>query len=127
MNAEELKKAKAICEAATEGKWEEHGYLVTSSTYDEKGVITDITRICELPEDADKYELEDGIYNCQFIAFARTALPAALDEIERLQKENAIMSEALEKLSRLGAGDRLGNSDGNCIAQRALKEAKVDK
>jgi len=85
MNAEEIKKARDICDRASENP---------------------------------------RLYSSEIVF---TVLPAALDEIEWLQKENAIMSEALEKLSRLGAGDRLGNSDGNCIAQRALKEAKGDK
>lgn len=33
----------------------------------------------------------------------------------------AVYQEALERLARLGNGDRLGNSDGNRIAQRALE------
>jgi archaellum biogenesis ATPase FlaH len=32
------------------------------------------------------------------------------------------LTETLEKLSRLGNGDELGNSEGNMIARQALKE-----
>ena len=59
-------------------------------------------------------------------------------KFKSLQAENAIFKEesrkqyflaeryreALEKLSKLGNGDQLGNSDGNRIAQQALKEEK---
>lgn len=38
--------------------------------------------------------------------------------------EIAIYKDALERLSRLGNGDYLGNSDGNVIAQAALTHAK---
>jgi hypothetical protein len=34
---------------------------------------------------------------------------------------------ALNKLARLGMGDRLGNSDGNLIAQEALGIGRYDK
>lgn len=87
----------------------------------------ELKKVREICETAEWNLRDNGDIGIEFIEFVRTALPAALGEIERLQKENEIMSEALEKLSRLGAGDRLGNSDGNCIAQRALKEAKGDE
>ena len=35
--------------------------------------------------------------------------------------------EALEKLARLGNGDRYGNSDGNMIALTTLAELKGEK
>lgn len=35
-----------------------------------------------------------------------------------------VLVEALEKLSRLGNGNRLGNSDGNVMAQQALTRAE---
>ena len=40
-----------------------------------------------------------------------------LDRIKRLE-------DALERLSKLGNGDKLGNSDGNIIAQEALKQSR---
>ena len=57
------------------------------------------------------------------IAVMGQAFSKAVEALEA----NAIMREALEKLSRLGNGDRLGNSEGNCIAQSALEQAKGDK
>lgn len=37
-----------------------------------------------------------------------------------------VLINALEKLTRLGAGDSYGNSDGNVIAQQALAVAVPD-
>jgi hypothetical protein len=42
-------------------------------------------------------------------------------KIAELERQLAEATEALEKLARLGNGDRYGNSDGNVIAQQALK------
>ncbi|MGR3179865.1 MAG: hypothetical protein ACUZ8E_17635 [Candidatus Anammoxibacter sp.] len=39
-----------------------------------------------------------------------------------LIKKNGKLVDALDKLSRLGNGNMLGNSDGNLIAQSALSE-----
>ena len=44
----------------------------------------------------------------------------AADYIEKLEQQLAELREALEKLARLGNGDRYGNSEGNVIAQNAL-------
>lgn len=43
-----------------------------------------------------------------------------LDDYNDLLVVNDKMTSALEKLARLGNGDRYGNSDGNVIAQQAL-------
>ena len=40
--------------------------------------------------------------------------------IAELEQQLAELREALEKLARLGNGDRYGNSEGNVIAQNAL-------
>lgn len=50
----------------------------------------------------------------------------ALAEIVRLRLLNVELVEALEKLARLGNGDRYGNSTGNDIAKAALAKAKGD-
>jgi hypothetical protein len=42
----------------------------------------------------------------------------------RLIREAPNMFEALEKLAKLGNGDKYGNSEGNLIARAALKQAK---
>ena len=44
-------------------------------------------------------------------------------ELARLKKENQIFHSALVELSCLGNGPHYGNSEGNCIAQKAIKEA----
>jgi len=45
-------------------------------------------------------------------------------KIVELEKQNAKLVKALEKLSRLGNGDKVGNSIGNQIAIAALKEVQ---
>ena len=42
--------------------------------------------------------------------------------IAELQSQLDKYKTALEKLARLGNGDRYGNSEGNCIAQQALEQ-----
>jgi len=44
-------------------------------------------------------------------------------ELRRLHKVNAELVAALDKLARLGNGDRYGNSIGNTIAQKAIAKA----
>jgi hypothetical protein len=51
----------------------------------------------------------------------------AADRIEELEAKLAKAVEALEKLARLGNGDRYGNSDGNTIARTTLAELKGEK
>jgi hypothetical protein len=47
----------------------------------------------------------------------------AAAELRRLHEVNAELLEALDKLARLGNGDRYGNSIGNTIAQEAIAKA----
>jgi ABC-type uncharacterized transport system ATPase component len=51
----------------------------------------------------------------------------AADRIEELEAKLAKAVETLEKLARLGNGDRYGNSDGNMIARTTLAELKGEK
>jgi hypothetical protein len=51
----------------------------------------------------------------------------AADRIKELEVELAKAVEALERLARLGNGDRYGNSDGNMIARTTLAELKGEK
>ena len=44
----------------------------------------------------------------------------AADELRRLQEVNQELLEVLEKLARLGNGERYGNSEGNVIARAAV-------
>jgi hypothetical protein len=47
----------------------------------------------------------------------------AAAELRRLHEVNAELLAALDKLARLGNGDRYGNSIGNTIAQEAIAKA----
>jgi hypothetical protein len=47
----------------------------------------------------------------------------AAAELRRLHEVNAELLVALDKLARLGNGDRFGNSIGNTIAQEAIAKA----
>ncbi len=47
----------------------------------------------------------------------------AATELRRLHEVNAELLAALDKLARLGNGDRYGNSIGNTIAQEAIAKA----
>lgn len=61
-------------------------------------------RVTKVPDDEnDDYEVEE--VNPAPVAIKNSA---------------SVLVDALEKLARLGAGDRYGNSDGNVIAQQAL-------
>lgn len=51
---------------------------------------------------------------------AERHLLAMLANAPAVPAADAGMVEALEKLARLGNGDKYGNSDGNLIAQAAL-------
>ena len=45
-------------------------------------------------------------------------------ELRRLHALNQELLEALQKLAKLGNGDRYGNSDGNMIARAAIAKAE---
>ena len=48
----------------------------------------------------------------------------AAAELRRLHEVNQELLAALEKLARLGNGDRYGNSEGNTIARAAINKAE---
>ena len=103
---------RAICDAATPGPWEadEYGDMVwAKNPYGHDLMrVADIrgwghltgSGACALPQTQAQ-----GIQNANqvFIAAARTALPAALDEIERLAADNRKLREAHE-LAQSGYG-----------------------
>ena len=60
----------------------------------------------------DRHHTKIGGGECDFIAYRK--------RIAELEAQLAELREALEKLARLGNGDRYGNSEGNVIAQNAL-------
>lgn len=108
MTPEERKEARARCEAATPGPW--HYYPCGDKSNDcllgvafgDKGEHPPPGKVELHPYDEkrhdyemDKYTLDPVIASCEdhadyndfdFIAHARTDLPAALDEIDRLEK-----------------------------------------
>ena len=45
-------------------------------------------------------------------------------ELRRLHEVNQELLETLEKLARLGNGERYGNSEGNVIARTAINKAE---
>lgn len=62
-------------------------------------------------------------------AYPTEALELAVAEITRLRAVEPKFHQAvasLQRLARLGNGDRLGNSDGNVMAQAALREIGVE-
>ena len=50
---------------------------------------------------------------------------SAADELRRLHDVNQELLAALEKLARLGNGERYGNSEGNVIAQAAIAKGEL--
>jgi hypothetical protein len=75
MNIDERKTARAVCEAATEGPWETNSH--NWSIWGPKS--REVARIVNINPSA--------LGDSDFIAHARTGLPAALDEIDRLEGE----------------------------------------
>lgn len=73
-------------------------------------------RIAEL----EKIEKVESVFTTSKIKL----ISVQKEDIDRLAKQNKILDDGLEELSRLGNGDRLGNSDGNVIAQKARQVAK---
>ncbi len=89
MNRKEREESRRICEAATPGPWERDVIIVRSLSVPEGITIADYMR----PQDA------------AFIAHARTALPAALDEIDRLERELAVRDrEAMDRAVTIATG-----------------------
>lgn len=58
-----------------------------------------------------------------FIGARRKDIRQAAAFIQHCVNNYPALVEALEKLARLGNGDRYGNSNGNVIAQDALRKA----
>ena len=92
----------------THGPWR-----ATINSNREWGVRTTSGFICFLPK-PNHYHEQDERYKRDLITNeANARIIAAAPEL----------LEALEKLARLGNGDRLGNSEGNMIARAAIAKA----
>lgn len=92
MTPEERKAARERCEKATPGPWtvedEYDAWDVSADAPCRKGRADHLDHIYPA-QDCDSAD------DAHFIAHAREALPKALDEIDRLEAENARLREAL--------------------------------
>jgi len=87
---------------------------------------------------ADMLEGPAGVERCADLEAASPALAEAQEaadfnfeqyqdaaaEMFKLAEDQEILLAALERLARLGAGDKYGNSEGNVIAQEAIARVK---
>lgn len=87
MTEDEVTRLRALCDGATQEPWEMHGTVVVYSPV-----------CCRKVAEADEAD-------AAFIATARTALPAALDEITRLR---ALVEAAFAEGQR--TADRYGDT-----------------
>lgn len=99
----DVRAARALCDAATKGPW-----YASVAPIDER--VSDIDYVVETDD-----LLISGVYSggphddllaqpdAEFIAAARTLLPAALDEIERLRAALAAERKACDEARRLMA------------------------
>lgn len=106
-----ISKTRELCDAATEGPW-----TATDNSWESSSVYgPDDAYIAEYPiapeVDEDTQTKFEAIKeaNAAFIAHARTALPQALDEIERLTRERdeavGLARQALRNLNAFSGPD----------------------
>lgn len=108
----DLKKARAICDDATSGPWSRIGQDVRKhyQGYDHRMAYASTE------------------FNATFIAFARTALPEAIEEIERLRE--AGNAEGILRMSNESFRKKLAEKDAiiSNLYHETLKPAeKVDE
>jgi hypothetical protein len=96
MTKAEIQRLRKLCHAATCGPWDRASRGPINLIVDPDGlvVIGTVATIADCTESPDAHREA----NVAFIAAARTALPVALDEIERLKKEVAVRQCALYEL-----------------------------
>lgn len=112
---------RALCNAAKTGPW--HVFHMSGEIsvlgLDSMGVVP------SLP-DADPYTEARVVGNLYFIAEARTAVPELLDEVERLEVDNAALRAKLESARNELKDDRLLMSEwiaemaGSYVDQRLI-------
>ena len=80
MDVEEIASLRAVCAAATPGPWNDRRHA-------DGGDVFGCCAHVDTPSTQGRRSLLEGLTRADaaFIAAARTALPAALDEIERLR------------------------------------------
>jgi hypothetical protein len=136
---------RGLCDAATEGPWSAEAHdvgdrfpevFVRVPSQSHALVFEDARPRPESPawEWTHNDRTEQAKRDVAFIAAARTAVPALLDEVERLEAENATMREALEWFAdegRYTGTHRLGatyvDAGGLDVATAALSAAKEAK
>lgn len=100
MTPEEIRRLRALCEAATRGPW------VVERSDDGAGLwcVCHPETVCYSTTVANFFEGDKE--NADFIAAARSALPTALDEIERLALVNQVYANWAQR-DRCNAADAL--------------------
>jgi hypothetical protein len=111
MTDEELADARARCDAATRGPW--------SATYHKDDRFGRCEVTFEAAADATKKSAEA---DAQFLAHARTDLPAALDEIEALRQHNDFLKELLADVNEAGGNPVTAYERGKAEERAALLE-----
>ena len=114
MTTEELKRLRELCDAATKGEW----VTAWSDSKDRKMCFEDVcvpnddapfdwstlgftaTRVMRIEVEKGSREQLQAQANARFIADARTALPALLDEVEKLRRENQVLQEGYDNLNQ---------------------------
>lgn len=87
MRPDERSEARRLCEAATKGPWS----LNTQDDDDAQPLVDSDATGCSVALMERDNGDETMRPNAEFIALARTALPQALDEIDRLEQRLAII------------------------------------
>ena len=100
MNQARIDELRALCKDATSGPWHYDGMHNEIKTQDYHSVVNEtFGRNCPGDNELEVDEFGHCYFaDFAFIAAARSALPEALDEIERLQKENADLEEEMHKM-----------------------------
>ena len=93
---EELKRLRELCDAATGGEWQRYGHIGSGSLARVRAIVGK----CERTHREMFQDVPSDGNDAAFIAAARTALPALLDEVERLKAELAKVREVID--ARIG-------------------------
>jgi hypothetical protein len=117
MSDAELAAIRERCEAATEGPWRRITLDIPWNdvvTDDQQTVVANSWDICEIATRErivePKWTLQHDIADAEFIAAARTDVPALLDEVDRLR---GLLRDAYEHLDTHSAGCRLCDGYGD--------------
>jgi len=99
MTDEELKHLEALCAKASPGPWLEENCDIDPGPTLSADIRINADGLMRMHLSAYESEVRQLFENAAFIAAARTALPAALAEIRRLQTELAEASASYEESS----------------------------